>query len=78
MVQDWLGHLTNFKPVENELPEWKPKNAECVQLFERARRGRLEDLERKGQRISSKDWENPGPRFWDNPIIPFHDAPETV
>ena len=82
MAEKWFQSLNDSLdppvPSENETQTWKPKNLECNQLFEKARYEWLEQLRKNGRGINKKDWENPGPGFWSNPIVPHYEAPTEV
>ena len=79
VAEDWLRSLSSSTdPPDDELPVWQPKNPQCIQAFERARKERLNDMKKKGLAISENDWENPGAKFWYEPTVPFCKAPQAV
>ena len=79
IVEAWLcSYKNSADPMEDEAPAWQAKNRECIQLYEKAREQRLEDLIIKGQPLSGKVWEDPGPEFWEEQIVPFYQTPDVV
>ena len=72
VVEAWLCSFKNSAdPPEDNDPVWQAKNQECIQLYENAREQRLEDLMNKGQPLRGRSWEDSGPEFWEERIIPF-------
>ena len=62
--------------VEPEL--WKPKNPQCLAVFEECRKRRLESLRMAGKPVNKKEMEDPGPLFWNRPDIPFFAMPNEI
>ena len=79
VVEAWLCSFKNSAdPPEDNDPVWQAKNQECIQLYENAREQRFEDLINKGQPVRGRIWEDPGPEFWEERIIPFYQTPDVV
>ena len=79
IVERWHCGLINSR----ELPEivskqWKPKNPDLIEEFERCRKKRIASLQSEGVSISKTGLENPGEEFWNRKDLPFYDLPVKV
>ena len=79
MALVWLQKLESSKdPVDIETPVWKPKNPDCVRLFEESRQRHLSGLKQSGVGLEKAVLEEPEPQFWNDNLIPSYIAPEQV
>ena len=64
--------------VEVEPEPWKPKNPECLAVFEEYRSKHVEGLLKSKGVVDRKEVENPGQEFWERPDVPSFAMPDGV
>ena len=65
--------------MEDPIPRWKPKNPDCIRLYEEHRaKKQAESGDKSDQEQSQSEKEDPGDLFWNEQIIPFYQTPVGV
>ena len=79
LAEEWHAKVKEaVKFSKPNVPEWEPKNKECIDLYMKCWRRRQQDLEATGRILSRADREDPGSEFWENDMLPYHGIPEEV
>lgn len=60
------------------MPEWKPKNPNCIDLYMKCWNKHQQVLRERRTSLTVAEKEDPGPAFWGNDMVPFYDTPEEV